>query len=344
MSSDTGSGFDHTGAVKNDANKTDQTQDDTVVVGQKVQAKINWDPVFNLNITDLQWSEPTGGGFVKGYVTNDNEGTILYHHASEYNQVLQFDYYYTNKTSVVGAIGCSGVKMIDPHGFQHSNVSAGSSFYLEAAHATTFDAPNDSIYFVYEWDTVTEGGSRVEVLGDSPQQMLAVGLLAWAARAEAPIYGGGEIAFTQLVTTSQTRNVALPVKNSNGQPALDGSHIYGTLTNAPAIATIQAEQKQILGTNDAPETHLFPAVIGAATTYSRDDDYVFYLIYKPNGNSIWVTLASCTWGWAGNVTKGAGGWTLDAGTGQTTNPVYNQPDSTLPTWDTNVNSLAWKQG
>jgi hypothetical protein len=112
------------------------TASNTVVVGQKVAAKVVYDsaftPVtannhFGVPIT-YTWSTPSGGSFVKDYVTSASSGDIIYHDTSDYNAEI-FTSYYISKTANTGGISCSFV-LRDPHGAIH-NAQASAAYYLE---------------------------------------------------------------------------------------------------------------------------------------------------------------------------------------------------------------------
>ena len=116
-----------------------KTADNTVVVGQHVEAKLAWDSVFTLVTTSVLWNGPTPANSVQSYTTNANVGEIRYNASDDHHATTEFAYYYYLKPGNIGTVGCSGFTMTDPHGFSHS-VSAGASFFVETATVAQFTA------------------------------------------------------------------------------------------------------------------------------------------------------------------------------------------------------------
>ena len=73
--------FAGTGNFENKTSQGGQTVNNTVVVGQKVHAKIAYDPI--LAVTGYAWSVPTDV-YVKDYETDDTHGTIVNHKSADY--------------------------------------------------------------------------------------------------------------------------------------------------------------------------------------------------------------------------------------------------------------------
>jgi len=315
-----------------------KTPMNTLIVGQQLFAVPSFDGAFSYVDNSIEWSTPTGGSLVRNYIPGPTTGEII-PLTSSHLKLYPFEGYYYNKSADLGTIIAS-FDLKDKRGFVHTFVFAGASFYLEAAKVVPHK-PDPSLPYTYLSHTWSRTVG-VTSSGSPPGYALYVGSLELTTCVEAPIYGDGEIAFTQLVNTAEVRNVLPKDRNSNNVPVLDGSHIYSAQSGTPAKSPIQAENTALVEMNDAPNTILTPGNIGTATKYSRKDDYTFYVIYKPSGASIWVTLASGTWGWEGAVTKTGSVWTLDPGSGKTKGPTFNQPVSSLPTWEANVSSLVWK--
>ncbi len=70
---------------------------------------------------------------------------------------------------------------------------------------------------------------------------------------------------------------------------------------------------------------------------TRTDSFKTYLMYKPTGDSIWVSLSVISWGWTGTATKDADGkWT---GSGSTTGDGNGIATTELPVWNDHVYNI-----
>jgi len=109
-----------------------QTEENTVVVGQKVHAIVDYDPEFNVG---WQWSTPIGGDIVNNYETDDTIGVVTpFAPADE----LEF-YYVTNHTHCgYGDLGAT-ITAVDPNGVTHTIYDT-QSYFLEAPTATSFSS------------------------------------------------------------------------------------------------------------------------------------------------------------------------------------------------------------
>ncbi|MGL6194717.1 MAG: hypothetical protein ACRC2T_07845 [Thermoguttaceae bacterium] len=85
--------------IKVNGNKSDQTQSNSVTVGQEVHSKVVYDnsfsPIANsYNGKYYSWSTPTGGMYVKDYISNVIEGRAVYHTVADYGErVMQLPYF-----------------------------------------------------------------------------------------------------------------------------------------------------------------------------------------------------------------------------------------------------------
>jgi len=349
--------------VKNDLNKSDQSSANTVIVGQHVEAKFVHDPTFNLNSTNFTWMIPSGGGLVKDYITknlkpgdvgydsvntsNNCLGKIITHDAGDLKK-LQFDYYYTNKTSNVGVIFCTGFILTDPHGDWHF-LSASASFYIEAAECTSFTS---------SWASWSQWGHNADATGvrksTDGKAETAISLggiekingverkslgITWQAGVMAPIYGNGQIGLRQLVTPSITldyRNIYTPSEQKQSDvPVLDTLLTFGD-------TTIPAKSGAVIGgptnpANDSPYHELNSLFSNVSIVAS----FQTYVVYKPSGTSIWVTLAMMSWTWTAEASfDSTNGWT---GSGLTTGPTTYRPYHVLPVWKENYLDLKPKK-
>ncbi len=79
-----------------------------------------------------------------------------------------------------------------------------------------------------------------------------------------------------------------------------------------------------LDTSDTPSS-------GLKNEYKRvvrSDFFQTYLMYRPDGDSIWVSLEVIDWSWAGSATKTTTGW---QGGGEAQNDEKQETDK-LPVW------------
>ncbi|MDR2755339.1 MAG: hypothetical protein LBC20_06495, partial [Planctomycetaceae bacterium] len=113
------------GGFKHTTTTDTQSTDNTVVVGQKVKAKLEYDPTVTL--LSETWAIPTGGSYVKNYITNNNTGTVVNHTSSDYT-ANTFEFYYTS-TSTTGQISINSI-FADPNGYSHG-INRNASYYLE---------------------------------------------------------------------------------------------------------------------------------------------------------------------------------------------------------------------
>jgi len=107
-----------------------QTATNTVVVGQKVHAIVDYDDTFSMS---WQWSTPIGRNIVNNYETNATVGVVTpFAPADE----LEF-YYVTNHTHCgYGYLGAT-ITAVDPNGFTHT-VYDTQSYFIEAPTVASF--------------------------------------------------------------------------------------------------------------------------------------------------------------------------------------------------------------
>jgi len=309
-----------------------------------------------LNATNLLWSKPTGGGYVKNYVTNDNEGIVVKHNDPyDYQRWLQFDYYYTNKftSTDIGSISCGGFTLTDPNGIVHLNLVASTAFFIETPTVTSFSSVFAS------WDPAenavgvrplfagmpdalvlggTPGGGSISNKGFSPG-------ITWTANVTAPpVIGGGEIAYNQQVCVDDWRRFydgepLQRIKAMGMGVMLDLSFPYGR-NPVTGINEFIKPVGTTLVSWDTPSVGLarFNEDGQFFDKYTRKDTFKTYLIYQPEGTStIWVTLSVISWGWSGTAVYNNTGslmtskWELD--TGSPTGGGNGTLTSFLPEWD-----------
>lgn len=140
----------------------------------------------------------------------------------------------------------------------------------------------------------------------------------------------GAISVTQLIDSSSS-TVSAPggattTNHAPGGPWLDLGADYppGPVSSA---ATWRSTDSPATGLSDAWKS------------YGREDRFTTYLMYKPNGHGIWVTLGAIDWGWSGFAAHAGSGWCLGGSRGcpMPTPPSWTakpkvRPSAVLPTW------------
>jgi hypothetical protein len=326
------------GGFKHTSSTDTQSAGNTVVVGQKVEATLDYDPTVTL--LSETWSAPTGGNFVKNYVTTTNTGTVTNHTSSDYT-ANTFDFYYTNKTgtsSTVRKISNASV-FADPNGKSHG-INRDASYYLETPTVVNYtsewaswpSAPNELPTGIRPSQT---GNSEILMLGGLVNGTSRPGI-TWTANVTAPpIIGGGQIAFNQLINGTFLRyvegNTSPSGKNSytNGNYMLDDEFPY---VNPVSVLNT-------LTSNDSPGVPLVRTSSSPYNKYTASFSFQTYLIYKPTGtNTIWVTLSVISWGWNATAVyqynTQSGQWKWEA-SGNTTGGS-STPTTILPTWSGNI--------
>ena len=304
-----------------------KTQDNTLIVGQQLFAVPSFDGAFSYVDNSIQWSTPTGGNLVRNYIPSPTTGEIVPLTSTHLKQYA-FEGYYYNKSANIGSISAS-FKLKDPNGFVH-NVAGSASFFLEAAKAVP-DANGKT--FNSQWVPWSASGKYVDVIDG---YIFGLCEIRWEVAVEAPVFGAGQIALTQLVNSLISRTSPPPLKSTHLNYFLDGSHIYCQGTPIAALESIGASQTKLVGSGDYPLIFLDEIDFVNTLYVSRDDDFKLYSIYKPSGTSIWVTLGLLEWGFGGEaecVDYINGVWQLVNDSGYITGPTKTIPCSTLPTWN-----------
>ena len=168
--------------------------------------------------------------------------------------------------------------------------------------------------------------------------------ISWTLTATAPAGGVGQIAGTQLINITRTRDPNVGARqtlSSGGAYVLDDgiptSGPYANLTVAIASGATAT-----WNTDDSPGSPLSSGFKKATAS----DQFRIYFMYRPDGaDSIWVTLKRLDWNWGGETTRvlappGGNTWNPPTGVANSTNP--SGTDTTeLPTWTANFTSLSF---
>ena len=321
-----------------------QTDNNTVVVGQKIEAIIANDPAFQMGLpSTFCWSEPTGGDVVKNYTTTDAVGIVTQldkynqdgNYAAHYKQAT-FDYYYYNKSAATGSLSCSGFSLTDPHGFINNNLGGSASFYIETPTVTSYLSA-----WAFDWPNYPSGenpvgvrpyktGSDELILGGTPEGKDFSPGITWTAKVTTPpVVSGGQIAYNNQICRNDSRWFDEEDEYISKAVGLG----FMLDTSFPYNNKIVSVDTILVG-SDTPGTPLtLPGI-----KYLRNDSFKTYLIYKPIGTSIWVTLSVINWGWSGTVLyddtsdkwQFSSGSPIGGGSGTST--------TSLPEWADNIDN------
>jgi len=306
-----------------------QTVDNTVVVGQKVHAKVETSSKVSVDINSIMWNHPYGGDVVRNYITNDNVGEVVkltdvYYHpggpSSYFNEDLEF-YYTSNTPNKIGGLNAT-FNLVDDNGKFYYGLNASTSFYIEAPKGVSLSAARTSTN-IYTNPTNAEDG--LLILGDLVNPTNGMTFNATITAPSIPgiwsNIGAGEVNFLQTVATDMKRSdpgsTTQEIKSPDGKMELDTEFPYGDgKPDSNKTWTLDAGEPRKfsdpydpLKTVDSPQIplELNPKVDNVKrhyTTYEVDDSYVMYLMYRPNGNnendnkgSIWIPLQQIAWTW-----------------------------------------------
>jgi len=316
-----------------------KTQDNTLIVGQQLFAVPSFDGAFSYVDNSIQWSTPTGGNLVRNYIPSPTTGEIVPLTSTHLKQYT-FEGYYYNKSANIGSISAS-FKLKDPNGFVH-NVVGSASYFLEAAECTSFTsswAPLNGV----------AGPHVTRWLRDpNNSNSFAVGLygITFDAAVKAPIFGDGEVAMMQTVKSICTKDDKPGSWNTDNY-ALDKTVIYST--PASTRKQISANATQTMYAEDAPGSQMHTAEFASSTKHSRNDTFRMYVMYKPSGASIWVSLAALVWGVKFDTVKNTTNpsvpqypWEIVANSGVAQANLAVKPYYVLPTWTENITNVTWK--
>jgi len=339
-----------------------QTQANTVVVGQKVHAKLVIDEEC-FTVYSKQWSPPNPNDFIKYYETDDAHGEVIAHDIGDYS-LNEFTGYYTDTASPLrtGSVACYIGATCEVDGqTKYLAPSLGASYYVAAPTGVSLMAAQRNLTSV---DSDPNSGKGSMQLGSWVQTEEG---MAFKAEITAPtINGAGTVFFMQTVVVQRERsdpgNPNLPkqpdqeMKSLNGKAELDNEIPYGKDPSFPYLHEwpIGAGKKlshtdmiNRLATFDSPSAalELNPTVNNVTrhyTTYKVDDSFVMYLMYKPNGvGSISVPVQQLAWTWNAeakweynfNLLE----WNWDvANPFASTNQGVGTSVTVLPTWERNA--------
>ena len=337
-----------------------QTSDNTVVVGQKVHAIVEYDPI--LTVTSYAWSVPTDV-YVKHYITDDTQGTIVNHKSADYLASEFAFYYYTALTPLRdGSVYCDvGVSYVLNGQTKTADLYCGASYFIETPTGVTLTATQTGTELMKPLlppNTFAYGENQMRMLDSTSKSQ---GMTFQASITAPTINGTGEVNFVQTLIEQTERSgtgVTPQEMSSDKAHVLDRNFPYGSLKfNKPSVAggwdihtwpisagdTLNStSSNNPLKTTDSPGRGLVfqPGNGNQYNTYKVDNTFTMYLMYKPNGtDSIWVPLQQLTWTW-----KATANWNSSTAEWVISNPNASTCGlstivTVLPTWSMNGNTI-----
>jgi hypothetical protein len=128
----------------------------------------------------------------------------------------------------------------------------------------------------------------------------------------------GNVNWTQLINRyGEYGPLPLWYTTTHGSYWLDTSQFYNDEGNT------RVNPNGSIGFNDSP------AIQSRLLYANMSDSFQTYLVFKPDGDSIWVTLGMVNWGWSGDALYFTSGWELDSSS--VTSPTYTDSDA-FPAW------------
>jgi hypothetical protein len=289
------------------------------IVGQKMELLVRAKPATPLS--NIKWTVP--GEKVKNYTQSSTVATRTDLAAADL-QGTNLDFYWI----------AGGTQAI-----QVSATAAGNALTASVTHHVLVPT-------AVRMTSVTGhvGVGPTGWAGDPPMNLYygkspRVGI-QWTCKATAPAGGAGQIAATQTTKSARTAtsNAGATQSNDTG-----GTFMLDTTVPYNSAIRIAAGARATWSSNDSPSS-------GLTADYQKetaDDFFRTYFMYKPDGDSIWVTLMRLDWHWAGATTRvGAPGgasnhWNPVTGASSDTNPS-GSATTELPLWVANVTSITWK--
>jgi hypothetical protein len=196
-----------------------QTAANTVVVGQKVQAKVETSDKIHLNKTyGVEWAYPSGGNAIRDYITDDSEGRVVelsetyFNNGTDSYYTDNFVFYYTatNFFNVNKLGGLTATfNLVDDNGKSYYGKTATASYYVDTPTVNTFES-------MFPIDFVQIGEPTIDIRDINGNPWLQFGLveyeippgpsfllpgIMWHAEVAPTPYAGGQIAFVQLENT-----------------------------------------------------------------------------------------------------------------------------------------------
>ena len=295
---------------------------DTMIVGQKVQTQLVITGPGAVNVTSSHWSLSNGKP-IKNYTKTLAKGEVIELGEADYDG-LGMAYYNTATTGE-----CTTQTVSNTFVFNGKTYTETVTLGIEQPTVERYES---------QLATYSNGANPVGIrerhLGKGERLMLGgyEGTefqpgITFLAEVTAPPSSGGEIALTQLVSS---RWEIFEKTGTHQEISTDNQYVLDTHTEYNnEIVPVD----QILYTNDNPSAKLFDPL----KRVIRSDFFQTYLMYRPEGDSIWVSLAVIDWSWAGSATNTPTGWQLVSGA--TSGGGEGKAEDELPVWNSNFDDL-----
>ena len=319
-------------------------EDNVVVVGQKVHAKVETSSKVSVDTGSIKWSEPSGGNVVRNYITETNIGEVV-PLTTTHRAAAELEFYNVTNDAAYCSYG---------YGYGLGSLSATMNVTLANGKKIN-DHQSYSTYYVGMPTGVslsaTQTGTEIRYfqlrLADSNTK--TEGMTFTASVTTTP-YAGGEVGFMQTVIAFRSK----VEENAQGVPEAwirtSGDNISVLDKGVPYEVkkpgtkekdSITAGNSATIDTVDSP---FFDLVDFSLKSVLCADIFTMYVIYKPTGtNSIWVPIKALDWTWYATAYEAGGMWYDNTSTSalppSACGTSYNPTN--LPTWAQNVSTLSW---
>jgi hypothetical protein len=165
----------------------------------------------------------------------------------------------------------------------------------------------------------------------------------WDAKVTVPDIGVGKVGFTQRIQPNRVNTSNAGVAKTKASAAFVLDEGAGIQYSGPqAVANSASVTLNSVIYSDSPASGL----TATNQAVSASDNFELYLMYKSDeADSIWVTLSSLTWQWAGQSTRigapAGPGNTWNAASGTSLSATGSSNSTTLPVWSTNFGAIPW---
>ena len=197
---------------------------------------------------------------------------------------------------------------------------------------TTTNAPPVNVLTNSDGSIVLQYGTY-----DTPPVRKRVGIyFSFAVTAPTnPTNAAGSFGYIQRVD-SVTSRWRMDDENSTPWRKL-GTNVLDTDPGGTIVNSLTAVGNNETKTNfwaDSPGFSLYYPDVFSCKWATRSDNFTGWLVYKPAGDAIWVTLREVHWSWSGGASKDTNGvWTLSSGYPPPPANPSSEDSIDLPTWN-----------
>ena len=307
------------GAGPSETSTTEKNVTNSMAVGQAVQTQLVITGPNGITYSNVQWAI-SGGNPIKEYTKTKAAGIVTQLSLEDY-QANSLKYYNTNRDASQ-TVSCTFI-------VNGKTYTESATLYIEQPVVENFTG------------TFAEYNNGAEAVGVRPKEP---GDLEWLR------LGG-----TEDVDTIPGITFTANVSGESGMLALTQLvNTYGSWTHPDGRIIIHSSENQyVLDTDTEYDQEVFPinypffsddtpgiSLSAGIANCFRSDSFKTYLMYKPEGDSIWVSLSLLEWGWSGMATNTETGW---QGSGETSGGGDSVTTDDLPVWTNNVEFLSLKE-